>query len=132
MRTLKQPGITRNRSHGVESPTMETSSNIRIENDLYLLEVEPEHGALTRLRDKVGRLELITEPRLAENFRLLLPMPGMQANYILGTEQKLSSTEKAANGMKLSWTGPLRNERGAFNLDVTIWIELIGEEIQFR
>lgn len=107
-------------------------NQIQLENELYLLEIEPEHGALVRLRDKMGNLELITEPRLAENFRLLLPVPGMHANYILGTEQELTSAEKTAQGIRLSWAGPLRNERGAFDLDVTIWIELIDQEVRVR
>ncbi|NQU10168.1 hypothetical protein HQ590_05230, partial [bacterium] len=112
-----------------------------------MLEVEPEHGALVRVRDKVGRLELITEPRLAESFRLLLPLPDLRANYILGTEQKVTSAKELAapevrkgslphaggyDGLRLHWAGPLRNQRGAFALDVTLWVELVGEEIQFR
>ena len=84
---------------------------MKIENDYYLIEIEREHGRLVRLRDKVGKIELITEPRLAENFRLLLPVPGMHANYILGTEQPLTSSEVNANSATLVWTGPMVNER---------------------
>src|SRR5437773_7885077 len=90
----------------------ERDQDMRIENEYYLVEIDPEHGALVRLRDKIGRLELITEPRLAENFRLLLPLPGMHANYIVGTEQKLTSSEVNAQAVKLVWAGPLINERG--------------------
>lgn len=121
---------------------------MRLENSFYLLEFQPRNGALVRLRDKVGRVELITEPRLAENFRLLLPLPKMHANYILGREQKLTEAfvvppsggipgqhkppEGGTTNIRLHWSGPLRNERGAFDLDVTMWIELAGEEIRFR
>src|SRR5689334_1528980 len=121
MNRATQPEAVRSRSRR-RKPAV---SNMRIENDLYLLEVEPDHGALVRLRDKVGKLELITEARLAENFRLLLPLPGMRANYILGTEQKLATSEVNAQSVKLVWNGPLVNERGEYKLSVTIWIELI-------
>jgi hypothetical protein len=102
------------------------------ENHLYLLEVDSKHGVLSRLRDKIGKVELITEPRLAENFRLLLPLPKMHANHILGKEQRLSSAEKLSNGIKLHWAGPLQNAQGSFSLAVTLWIDLIGQTIQFR
>ena len=62
---------------------------MKIENASYILEVSPENGALVRLRDKVGGVELLTHARLAESFRLLVPLPELEANYILGTEQHL-------------------------------------------
>ncbi len=103
-----------------------------LENDCYRLELDAANGSVLQFRDKIGDLDLITEPRLADNFRLLLPLPDMRANYILGMEQQLTAADKTASGMKLHWAGPLRNERGEFDLDVTIGIELAGEEIQFR
>jgi hypothetical protein len=104
----------------------------RLENTQYALDFDRESGRLLQLRDKIGGFDLIQEPRLAENFRLLLPLPHMRGNYILGTEQTLTSAEKSANGIALHWAGPLRNERGEFNLGVTLWIELVGVDVQFR
>ena len=46
---------------------------MKIENAHYVLEVSPDNGALVRLRDKVGGIELLAHRRLAESFRLLLP-----------------------------------------------------------
>jgi len=103
-----------------------------VENDCYRVEVEPQHGRIVRVYDKRGRLELITEPRLAENFRLLLPLPQMHANYILGSEQELASAEREGDTLKLHWAPLLRSEYGAFDLDVTLWIVLAGESIEFR
>jgi len=103
-----------------------------IENSLYRLEVDTACGRLVRLHDKVGDFAVISEPRLAENFRLLLPLPGLQANYILGSEQKLSSVEDANDSLKLHWAGPLHNAHGTFDLAVTLWIELVDESVQFR
>ena len=48
-----------------------------IENSLYRLEVDTSCGRLIRLHDKIGDFAVISEPRLAENFRLLLPLPGL-------------------------------------------------------
>ncbi|NQU11155.1 hypothetical protein HQ590_10220 [bacterium] len=115
---------------------------MQIENESYLVAIEPEHGALVRVRDKVGQLELITEPRLAESFRLLLPLAdgasapqvpgvGTHANYILGTAQKLSRGEVNGPSITLAWSGPLRSEHGRFDLDVTIRIALADQEVRF-
>ena len=102
-----------------------------IENAFYRVEVEPRHGCITRIRDKVGGIELLTEPRLAENFHLLVPVPGLRSNYISGSEQKLSSAETNEDSMVLRWKGPLSSRRGRLSLDVTLRIEFIGEVIHF-
>ena len=98
---------------------------ICIENPHYRIEIDSTHGRITRIHDRKGKFELIAEPRLAKNFQLLLPLPGMEANYILGGEQKLSSFHATESAMELHWTDPLKNERGEFALDVTLRIELV-------
>lgn len=108
------------------------TNQLVLENKTVRVALDPRSGAIVSFTDKIGGFDLIADARLAESFRLLLPLPDMRANYILGMEQKLSASEKTAKGLKLHWAGPLRNERGEFDLDVTLWIELVGEEIQFR
>ena len=106
--------------------------NIVLQNDLCLLEFDRANGALVRLLDEVGGCEVITEPRLAESFRLLLPLPDMHANYLLGSEQALTSCELTASGAVLRWAGPLKNARGTWDLDVMLRVELVGETVSFR
>ncbi|RIK42817.1 MAG: hypothetical protein DCC55_07540, partial [Chloroflexi bacterium] len=60
------------------------SEVIEIENEYYVLQIGAQTGVIARIFDKVGQIELIAQPRLAENFRLLLPLPDLEANYILG------------------------------------------------
>ncbi|MBI2193522.1 MAG: hypothetical protein HYU36_16215 [Planctomycetes bacterium] len=103
-----------------------------IENAFYRLEFASGNGALIRLRDNGGDIELIAEPRLADNFRLLLPLPGMEANYILGKEQKLTAAKELPQGIELHWAGPLRNERGSFDLDVTLLVEWTDASVRFQ
>ena len=80
---------------------------MRIENDLYCVHVDPKNGAIRRIFDKVGKLDLVVEPRLADNFRILLPLPDRQANYILGKDQRLTGADESATGLTLRWDGPL-------------------------
>jgi hypothetical protein len=103
-----------------------------LENDFYLVDIEETNGTITRILDKIGKCELITEPRLADNFRLLLPTPKTQANYVIGSAKKLTSLERTANGLSLTWQGPLASETGeSLDLAVTMRVELVGEAIRF-
>ena len=75
---------------GVEARVEQTESGdqpaskqaVPLENGLYRVEVDSERGLILRLLDKASGVELITEPRLADNFRLLLPIPDLEANYV--------------------------------------------------
>jgi hypothetical protein len=103
-----------------------------IQNDYYSIEVEEKSGTIRSLYDKRAELELIAEPRLSENFRLLVPLPDLEANMILGADQQASSIEQTSNGAVLRWDGPLTNHKGSFDLAVTQRIELVDEAVQFR
>ncbi len=105
---------------------------MKIENASYILEVSPENGALLRVRDKVGGVELLAHDRLAESFRLLLPLSDLEANYILGTEQHLSAAEMTETALALRWDGPLHSSRGSYNVDVEVHIAFVGEGIEFQ
>ena len=69
-----------------------------VENDCYRIQVEDDTGALRSACDKRAGLELIAEPRLAESFRLLVPLPHLEANYIRGVEQRPSSVADTGSG----------------------------------
>ncbi|HYW90508.1 MAG TPA: hypothetical protein VFB50_22245, partial [Chloroflexota bacterium] len=106
---------------------------MKIENANYILEVSPDNGALVRLRDKVGGVELLTHRRLAESFRLLVPLPRvLEANYIFGTEQHLSAADMTEDAIALRWDGPLHNSVGQFDVDVQEQIAFVGAGIQFQ
>ena len=113
-------------THGAGQET----SKLRLENKFTLVEVTPEHGLISRIYDKVGKIELITEPRLSDNFSLLVPLPDFEGNYVLGKEQKLTSFEQHPDQLTLSWKGPLSNSQGQYDLDVVMRFSLIEEAVQ--
>ena len=102
-----------------------------IENEWWVVEIEEEHGLIVGMRDKAAGIEVIAEPRLADNFRLLLPLGDLEANYILGRQQKLSAAETTDGGLSLRWDGPLHNERGEWDLDVVLRLGFAGEAVTF-
>src|SRR5262245_27716421 len=105
---------------------------MHIENTLYRIEVDETHGLISSIFLKRTQTELITEQRLADNFRLLVPVQECQANYLNGRTQILSSCEVTTQGAVLRWDGPLINNHGdAFPIAVRMAIELVGEGIHF-
>jgi hypothetical protein len=106
-------------------------SRIEIENPYYLVAVDTENGAIVKLLDKRSGVNLISEPRLADNFRLLIPLPDLEANYILGREQQLALHEKGHDSLNLTWKGRLVNPQGSFDVTVSMTIRLVGPAIEF-
>jgi len=102
-----------------------------LENESYHVEVDAEAGRLISVVDRPRRFELIAEPALAGNFRLLLPLPDTGCNYINGCEQTLSSCDVSDNCMTLTWRGPLNSQYGAYDLDVVMRIALVDQAIEF-
>jgi hypothetical protein len=110
-----------------------------LENSVYQVWIERRRGFISRIRDKIGQLDLIVEPRMADNWRVCLPIPptltdpGTQANYFLGKDQTLSSVEQTSNSVTLRWAGPLTNTDGTtFPLSTVMAVELAGGGIEFR
>jgi hypothetical protein len=104
---------------------------LRLEDEHCLVEVDRAQGSITRIRDKRTGLELIREPRLAGSFRFALPLPGkepwqtLEANWIFGRDQRLSSYELRGRQLALHWRGPLKNYLGErFDASATMVLEL--------
>ncbi len=97
------------------------------------VEVDREHGRLLRLLDRKGQIDLKAPASLAENFRLLLPLPEDARHCVYGKDQNLSRVETSVDALVLHWDGPMKDGRGvAHDLAATMWIELRGEAVQFR
>ena len=110
-----------------------------LENANYRVEVARAHGTIVRIQDRRGGLELIQEPRLADNFRFTLPLRGptawqsTEANYILGKDQPLSALREGVGSLELHWDGPLKNVDGkSYDVSAVMTIRLVGEEVRFE
>ena len=112
--------------------------NLRLENEHYLVEVRPPNGVIVRIRDKESGLELLQEPRLADNFKFSLPIrretawQSTEANFILGRDQRLTSHRQTASRLELTWGKPLKSVLGKRHpVSATMTIELAGADIRF-
>ncbi len=111
--------------------------NLRLENDLCLVEVQPTHGLITRIRDKPRNLELLQEPRLADNFRFTLPIrrdhawQSTEANYILGRQQRLASHRLDGTKLRLEWGPRMRSVLGKrYDVSALMTLELVEAELR--
>lgn len=109
-----------------------------LRNQQHVVEVSPPQGLITRVADLRRGLELIAEPRLADNFRFTMPLRGeaawqaTEAHAILGRDQTLTSHELRDDTLTLTWAGPLTSVTGrACDASVEMTIRLTGEEIRF-
>ena len=119
-------------------PPFDPARSVKLEDAAYEIEVSRANGSITRIRDKVAGLELISEPRLAGSFTFALPIPGkepwqtLEANWIRGREQQLSSFRLDGNRLTLRWDGPLRNYLGEiFAAAASMTIELRDGGVRF-
>ena len=107
--------------------------SVVLDNEHLRIEIDPGNGAITRILDKQGQIQLVPVDGLAENFRLVLRGPGATHRTILGRNQKLSSVSKVDGVLDLAWKQPLADTNGGKqNLQVRMKIQLAGESLEFR
>jgi len=87
-------------------------------------------GDLVGLRWKDPSLELIGEPRLGENFRILIPRPGYEADYFYSRDQKVSRIEPAPDGVVCVYNS-LRNSSETLPVQVRYRIRVEGGQVLF-
>lgn len=111
---------------------------IVLQNDAIRLEFDARNGSLTRLCNGKGA-ELIMEPKLGGSYRFALPIPGkepwqtLEANWIYGAEQKLSSYSIEGHMLTMRWDGPLKNYLGEpFDVSVKQTVELTPDGAVFN
>jgi len=109
----------------------QAASAVRIiETPNATLRLDTESGDLIGLDWKKPALQIIAEPRLGENFRLLLPKPGYEAAYFNSREQKVSRVEATADGVVCRYDS-LRREGEEVPVKVRYEIRTAGAQVQF-
>jgi hypothetical protein len=103
---------------------------LALDNGKIRIEIEREHGAIIRFVHKPLAIDLVQEPRLAENFRLLVPLEQWRGHYILGKEQTLHDAQVNDNQCVLTWRG-LQSSQGHFDIEVVQTIRLEDNDAIF-
>ncbi len=101
-----------------------------VETPLCRLRLDRQNGNLVGVTWKDPVQEVIQEPRLGENFRILLPRPGYEANYFVSSEQQASRIEKTDQGVTCVYEA-LRNARETLNVRVRYHIRAVDKNLEF-
>src|SRR5215469_15042445 len=103
---------------------------LEVQTPLAVLRLARHSGDLVGVAWKNPRLEVIGEPRLGENFRLLLPKPGYEAAYFNSREQKVSRIEPAPDGVTCHYDS-LKNSQEELPVKVEYRIRAVDERLEF-
>jgi hypothetical protein len=101
-----------------------------VDTPLAVLRLSEKSGDLIGVRWKNPDLEVIGEPRLGENFRIVLPQEGYEGNYFNSRDQQVSKIEVTPDGVLCTYSS-LKNERETVLLAVRYRIQIAGEQIHF-
>jgi hypothetical protein len=102
-----------------------------LENHSFRLHIEKSNGCISSFFVKANNCELIGEKRLQANFRLLVPLPDYQANYIDGRWQKPVQIKQDGQTVTVSFSS-LSSEKGTFPIDLSYTISLVNDYVSFK
>ncbi|MBO0802688.1 MAG: hypothetical protein J2P25_06380 [Nocardiopsaceae bacterium] len=124
---------------------------MKLDNGRVRVEIDEEHGRIVGIGHAGLGIEVVTEPRLAENFRLLLPLPSRRGHYLAGRDQRLAGVTADGDSCRLTWNGLRCTDEsctdgdcagggrangdragGGFGIEVTQEIRLDGDDVTFR
>lgn len=104
--------------------------DLDVHTDCCTLRLDGVSGDLRGLRWHDPALAVIREPRLAENFRLLLPRPERESVYFNSRDQVVTRVEPDAAGVTCVYDG-LRSESEAVDVRVAYRIECRDGGLEF-
>src|SRR5689334_19310901 len=103
-----------------------------LENEALRLEFDSVNGALTKLVAVETGWEILSRAHLGLSFRLLLPLPQQRDNPVFGEKQKLSHTDKTANGITFTWDTVTSEYGGTHNVKLTLQIMLDKRQVRYQ
>lgn len=101
-----------------------------IERPDATLRVSEQTCDLTGLDWKNPDIEVIGEQRLGENFRILVPQDGYQANYFNSRDQRVNRIDAGTDGVECTYDA-LRNSRESLPIKVHYRIRVVDHEVLF-
>jgi hypothetical protein len=107
-----------------------------IETPEATLRISEQTGDLVGLYWENPNLEVMLEPRLGENFRLLIPKTGYEAAYFNSRDQSVSRIEDASDGVlctyeSLQRTGSSENDPETIPVQVRYRIRIANGQVLF-
>ncbi len=113
------------------STAVAPAAELVLSNGCLRVSVDPGSGVITRCVDETRGVELVQEPLLANNFRLLVPLPALRGHYIEGREQHVSDVISNPGGTAATLTyRELTSAQGRFDIVVTLTLQLEDDDLR--
>jgi len=102
-----------------------------LSNGRLTVTVDARSGVVTQCTDVVRGLELVREPLLANNFRVLLPLATLRGHYIEGREQLVSDIAMDSDRTAATLTyRELTSAHGRFDIIATLALRLVDDDLR--
>ena len=101
-----------------------------IDTPVAALRISVENCDLIGLHWKSPELEVIGEPRLGENFRILIPQKNFEANYFNSRDQQVNQIDAIPGGVVCTYD-ELHNDRESLPVKVRYRIEAVDRQLHF-
>lgn len=101
-----------------------------VDTPVAVLRLDETSCDLIGIEWKDPALDIIQEPRLAENFRILLPRPDYEANYFYSRDQKVARIDASPTGVTCYYRS-LKNRRENVPLEITYKVDAQDGQLHF-
>jgi hypothetical protein len=104
-----------------------------LEDDELLVAFDKTSGALTRMERKSTHWAIQRRPEQGISFRMLVPLPGRRANFVLGQKQRAASIEKTSEQeVHLQWKNLLSEHGGVLPITFSATATLKNGVLSFN
>jgi len=108
------------------------AGEVVLEDREFLVAFDPATGALTRMEHKPTNWIVERRPALGASFRMLVPIPGRRANFVLGQKQKAASVEKISDSqVRIVWKDLASEHGGVLPITLTAAVTLKNGKLTF-
>jgi hypothetical protein len=108
------------------------AGEVILEDSEFLVALDPATGALTRMEHKPTNWVVERRPALGASFRMLVPIPGRRANFVLGQKQKAARVEKISDSqVRIVWKDLVSEHGGVLPITLTATVTLQNGKLTF-
>lgn len=108
------------------------SGEVILQDDQFLAAFDPSSGALTRVEHKPTHWIVQRRPALGMSFRMLVPIPGRRANFVLGQKQRAASVKRISDDqVRMVWNSLISEHGGVLPIDFAATITLKNGRLSF-
>ena len=108
------------------------AGEVVLQDSEFLVAFDPATGALTRMEHRPTSWIVERRPAFGASFRMLVPIPGRRANFVLGQKQKAANVEKISDSqVRIVWKDLVSEHGGVLPITLTAIVTLKNGKLTF-